>query len=119
MEETPKQAAIRRLIRRWFHAGVGKLCFALLDIVQVWCTENPTHALMGLPNFRSQRSHLINDADQERYARVHWFRSATSTMKFCVHSEPLDYWLAPYRLTLYADDTVGLLPSELFSILEV
>jgi hypothetical protein len=119
MKNTPKMKAAQRLINRRFHGGVGKLCVALLDIVRFWSMVNPTRALMGLPNFKSQRSYRVSEPEKERYARAHWFRSKTSTMKFCIHSEPLDYWLAPYRLTLYADDQSGLLPTELFSILEV
>lgn len=40
-------------------------------------------------------------------------------MKFLIESERREAWLPPYRLTLYADDRFGLLPDEVFSVLEV
>ncbi len=36
-----------------------------------------------------------------------------------MESERREAWLPPYRLTLYADDRTGLLPDEVFSVLEV
>jgi hypothetical protein len=40
-------------------------------------------------------------------------------MKFLIESDRREAWLRPYRVTLYADDRTGLLPSEVFSVLEV
>ena len=40
-------------------------------------------------------------------------------MKFLVESDRREAWLPPYRLTLYADDRTGLLPNEVFGVLEV
>jgi hypothetical protein len=40
-------------------------------------------------------------------------------MKVLIESEPSEAWLPRYRATLYADDRTGLLPSEVFSVLEV
>lgn len=40
-------------------------------------------------------------------------------MKFLIESERREAWLPPFRLTLYADDTTGLLPDEVFGVLEV
>ena len=40
-------------------------------------------------------------------------------MKLLLESERRESWLPPYRLTLYADDRTGLLPDEVFGVLEV
>jgi hypothetical protein len=40
-------------------------------------------------------------------------------MKFLIESARREAWLAPYRLTLYADDNTGLLPGEVFGVFEV
>ena len=40
-------------------------------------------------------------------------------MKLLLECERREAWLPPYRLTLYADDRTGLLPDEVFGILEV
>jgi hypothetical protein len=40
-------------------------------------------------------------------------------MKMLIESEPREAWLPPYRVTLYADDRTGLLPDEVFAVLEV
>lgn len=40
-------------------------------------------------------------------------------MRFCLESEPLDFWLAPFRVSIYPDDRVGLVPTEVKSILEL
>jgi hypothetical protein len=119
MQVTPKIQAVRQLMNRRFHAGIGKLCVALLDMLIFLCTENPSHALMQVPGFKSGRSHWVKDAERCRYHRVHWFRSVKSKMKFCIYSEPLDGWLEPFKVVLFADDQTGLLPSEVFGILEV
>jgi hypothetical protein len=40
-------------------------------------------------------------------------------MKLLLESEPREPWIWPYRETWYADDTTGLLPEDVFSVLEV
>jgi hypothetical protein len=40
-------------------------------------------------------------------------------MKFSIESKPQERWMAPFRVTLYADDKSGLLPEEVFSVLEL
>ena len=40
-------------------------------------------------------------------------------MKFLIESECRAHWLKPFRVTIYGDDRFGLLPPEVFAILEV
>jgi hypothetical protein len=40
-------------------------------------------------------------------------------MKFCIESQRRVGWIAPYRVTLIADDKIGLLPGQVFSVLEL
>jgi hypothetical protein len=97
-------------------------CEVKLDRQQLYCVQNPTAALMAVPSFKSLTGHQINrpaDGRFQAYGRVHWFESRTSGMKFLIESERREAWLPPYRLTLYADDRTGLLPDEVFSVLEV
>lgn len=97
-------------------------CVAKADRLQGYCRSNPTAALRGIPGFESVRNHRIHrpaDGRFQAYGRVHWFASATSGMKFLIESERREPWLPEYRLTLYADDRTGLLPADVFSILEV
>lgn len=39
-------------------------------------------------------------------------------MKFLIEAKPLLRWMPPYRVTLFADDDTGLLPEEVFAVLE-
>jgi hypothetical protein len=97
-------------------------CEVKLDRQQLYCVQNPTAALMAVPSFKSLTGHQINrpaDGRFQPYGWVHWFENRTSGMKFLIESERREAWLPPYRLTLYADDRTGLLPDEVFSVLEV
>jgi hypothetical protein len=97
-------------------------CMAKLDRTQGYCLSNPTAALRGVPGFDAGRGHRIDpptDGRFQAYGYVRWFERCTSTMKFLVESDRREAWLPRYRLTLYADDRTGLLPDEVFSVLEV
>src|SRR5271168_3606392 len=97
-------------------------CTAKLDRMQGYCRSDPTAALCGISDLKSGRGHRIKppaDGRFQAYGRVHWFESRTSTMKFLVESDRREAWLPPYRVTLYADDRTGLVPDEVFSVLEV
>jgi hypothetical protein len=97
-------------------------CSAKLDRFQFYCDEDPSHQLMGVPRFKSQPSHFIRPYEEGRfqpYGRVQWFEDKRSSMKFVVESKRREPWLPAYRVTLFADDRTGLLPEELFAVLEV
>jgi hypothetical protein len=53
------------------------------------------------------------------YTRAHWFGRRSSDMKFSIESKPRERWMAPFRVTLYADDKSGLLPEEVSAVLEL
>jgi hypothetical protein len=97
-------------------------CVVKLDRLQGYIRTKPTNALRGIPGFKSGQAHRIRPPAGGRfqaYGRAHWFESRTSKMKFLLESEQREAWLPPFRLTLYADDNTGLLPDEVFSVLEV
>jgi hypothetical protein len=97
-------------------------CDAKLDRFVCFCDEDPTRQLMGVLRFKSQSSHFIKpyqDGRFQPYARVHWFKDWGSEMKFKIESRRREPWMPLYRITLYADDRVGLLPEQLFAVLEV
>jgi hypothetical protein len=117
--------ALKRLTAKWAKgqgAGPVDVCIVKLDRLQGYSRKNPTAALQGIPGLKSGRSHRIkrpSDGRFQAYGRVHWFESRTSGMKLLLESERREAWLPPYRLTLYADDSTGLLPEEVFGVLEV
>jgi hypothetical protein len=97
-------------------------CVAKLDRLQGYCRLDPTPALRGTPGFKSGQAHRIRppaDGRFQAFSRVQWFERGTSGMKFLIESERREAWLPPYRLTFYADDRTGLLPDEVFVVLEV
>jgi hypothetical protein len=121
------RAALKRLATepqkvRSVGAAPTPACAAKLDRTQGYCRQNPTPALNGIPGFRRGRGHRITrpkDGRFQAYGYVQWFESRSSAMKFLIESARREAWLPPYRLTLYADDRTGLLPDEVFGILEV
>lgn len=119
-----KMREAQESLRKRFHGGIylDADCIAILDVVRFVCDENPLPALKQLPGFRSLQSTWVKRPPPGKcqgYGRVHWFQREGSRMKFCVESERREGWLAPYSITLFADDRTGLLPQEVFSILEV
>jgi hypothetical protein len=121
------RAALKRLARK---SGNGQAlapapapgCEVKLDRQQLYCAQDPTAALTAVPGFTSLTGHRVNrpaDGRFQAFGRVHWFRSTSSRMKVLIESERREPWLPPYRLTLYADDATGLLPDEVFGVLEV
>jgi hypothetical protein len=130
MRPAKMDAALAALKRRTGNPGKGQGsgqaplpgCAVKPDRLQGYCRSNPTAALRGIPGFKSRPSHRIKppkDGRFQAYGYVHWFESRRSGMKFLIESERREAWLPPYRLTLYADDATGLLPDEVFSVLEV
>ena len=51
-------------------------CEVKLDRILLFCDENPSHQLMGVPRFKSQSSHFVTpykDGRFQPYGRVQWF----------------------------------------------
>lgn len=131
MTMTPKKLATRLALKQLARkSGTRQAsapapvpgCGVKLDRQQLYCVQNPTAALTAVPGFKSMTGHRINrpaDGRFQAYGRVHWFESRTSGMKLLLECERREAWLPPYRLTLYADDRTGLLPDEVFRVLEV
>jgi hypothetical protein len=96
-------------------------CIVRLDRLQGYCEELPANAWKADPRFQSFRDYRLNAPTRERfqpYGRVHWYKSTSSGMRFCVEWKRLEAWLAPFRITMFADDATGLLPDEVFGVLE-
>ena len=97
-------------------------CTVRLDRLQLTFKQDPTLELMQAPPFQSQKAHFIRPkpgGTPPAYRRAHWFGHKKSKMKFVVESVPRQPWSTPFRLTLFSDDRTGLVPSEVFSILEL
>jgi len=100
----------------------GTQCVVRLDRLQLVCIENPRPALRDIPGFVRGCSRRIKRRPRttfQPYGRAQWFWSEKSGMKFAIECEPLHPWIAPYRLTLIADDRSGLGPREVFRIIEL
>jgi hypothetical protein len=100
----------------------GRSCVVKLDRLQGYCRRNPTRQVQAIPGLKSVTAHRVErptDGRFQAYQRVRWFHSTTSRMKVLIESEPSEAWLPPYRVTLYGDDRMGLLPDEVFAVLEV
>lgn len=113
--------AARETMRRRFHSGVGKDCVAILDRLRFVCDRDPIPALRTLPGFSAGLSRFPRRRDRESfqaYAQLRWFHHERSQMQFYVESAPQKCWLAPYSVTLIADDQTGLLPPEVVAIVE-
>jgi hypothetical protein len=124
MTLTNKMLAARKKLAERFHEGFasGKECVVILDLLRFTMTENPVKSFMALPGFRSLQSTLIKrpkPGEFRAYGRAHWFRRMGSGMKFCVESQRQKPWLAPYSVTLFADDKTGLRPEDVFPIREL
>jgi hypothetical protein len=124
MHETLSMLRARKSLMQRFHSGFnfGRECIAIVDVLRFLLSVDPLPALMKLPGVRTVQSHFIRPSRSNThyaYGRVHWFKRTDSKMKFCVESVRQHGYLAPYSLTAYADDKTGLLPAEVFPILNV
>jgi hypothetical protein len=119
----PKLRAAREALERRFHGGVNTMCIVILDVLVFVCIENPSDAVRHHPDYHARRSfypQLSTTANSPRaYARIQWFKHKSSQMRVLVESERVKPYLAPYRVTLYADDLTGLLPAQVLGLLEV
>jgi hypothetical protein len=113
-------------VGREAHSGTrpsaGRSCVVKLDRLQGYSNRIPTRQVQAIPGLKSVTAHRVARPAAGRfqaYERVHWFQSTTSGMKVLIESERREGWLPPYRVTLYADDRTGLLPAEVFSVLEL
>ncbi len=95
-------------------------CTCELDRLRILCIQNPTSTFLDHPGFLSGKSQRITPGERfEPYGRAHWLNSKTSSMSFCIESKPREPWSDPFRVTLIADNSTGLLPQEVFAVLEL
>ena len=91
-----------------------------LDRLRLSLAQNPTEAFLDHPVFHSLGGHRLKKSDRfQPYTQAHWFEHRTSGMKFSIESKPPMRWIPPYRITLFGDDKTGLLPEEVFGVLEL
>lgn len=94
----------------------------MLDVLRLGLDEDPTAALKGLDFLHSDKKHRVerNNPDEFLpYRYVHWFHGPGSAARVCVDSDRQAGWLAPFRVTMYANDVKGLLAGDVLQILEV
>jgi hypothetical protein len=95
-------------------------CVCKIDRFRGYTHENPTDVFIGHPGFRRGKACRIEKGKRfEPYGRAHWFHSRTSRTELCIESKPRETWIAPFRITLYADDRTGLLPDDVLGALEL
>ena len=117
--EKSQLAAKRFRSRLNFAAGAN--CRVILDRVRGVCHENPAASLLditGIFRIQSRRIARPSDSRFQAYDRAEWFRDRNSDMKISVESERAKPWLWPYRITFVADDATGLLPRQVFGVIE-
>jgi hypothetical protein len=119
--KAPKMLAARSALLRLSKNPRGAKCMGKIDRMQGVSDQDPTPALIGRADLHSFPARTIRrKAGTFRpYVRAQWFHSRRSTWKLAIESEPVERWLAPFRLTLFADDATGLLPNEVFGVLEL
>jgi hypothetical protein len=124
MPMSDKMLYAQQRLRQRFHAGLhpDHECIVILDVMRLSCHDNPTAAIAALPDFYSLGSHYVRSVNPQwfqPYRRVAWFKHQASGMKIRIESEPLLGSLAPYRVSIYADDQTGLRHQHVFSLLEI
>jgi hypothetical protein len=109
--------------REWLHFVLGCLWRVILDRARFGCLVDPTRFLAALSNFIALPSQQVKYFPRKvfcPYRRLQWWRDSHSGLMLLVESEPTKHWLRwPFRITIIADDATGLLPAQLFRILEV
>jgi hypothetical protein len=116
-------AAAAKRHREWLHFALGLLWRVILDRARFGCLSDPTRIIAGLSNFIAFPPQRLKPFPNHRfrpYGCVQWWRDLSSGMMLLIESEPTKHWLRwPFRITFIADDATGLLPAQLFRILEV
>lgn len=119
---TPKMLQAREELLRRFPGGPDRSCVVKLDMVRYKTKKNPIPAFKQLPGFRFLWDKPLWRKEPgafQGFGHAHWFERIGSEMKFCVESEPRESWLAPYHVSVFADDRLGLSTSDLFPIREI
>jgi hypothetical protein len=109
--------------REWLHFVLGCLWRVILDRARFGCLVDPTRFLAALSNFIALPSQTVKYFPRQGfrpYARLQWWRDRHSAMMILVESVPTRHFIRwPFRITFIADDATGLLPAQLFQILEL
>jgi hypothetical protein len=114
------RAALDVLRRRSNNPG-GAECLPRLDRLQGVCDQDPTQPLIGVAGLWSGQKRQIRAQTKgsfQPYGCAQWFHGARNGLKVAIESDRRERFLSPYRLTLFADDLTGLLPAEVFNVLE-
>jgi hypothetical protein len=114
--------ARRRLLER-LNFAPGSNWRVILDRVRIGCDVDPSRILTGVPGLVPLPPKIVKHFPRHRfqpYAQLQWWRDERSDMMILVESSRSKHWLRwPFRLTFIADDATGLLPRQLFSVLEI
>jgi hypothetical protein len=109
--------------REWLHFVIGLLWRVILDRARFGCLVDPTRFLAGVSNLIPLPPQLVKYFPRKGfcpYGRLQWWRDTRSGMMLLLESEPTKHFIRwPFRITFIADDATGLLPAQLFRVLEV
>lgn len=102
--------------------GMSQACKVRLDRLGVRCSAYSPENFHNHPQFKCTDGHSLRSRSAhgfQAYGRARWFVGVSSGFKFCLQYERRAPWIAPSRVTLYADDKTGLTPTQVFSVLEL
>jgi hypothetical protein len=114
--------ARKRLLEK-LHVDPSADWRVILDRVRFGCGQDPRPDLAGVAGLVAGPPKPLKNFPQQRfrpYAELQYWRDERSDMTVVVESAPTKHWLRyPFRMTLNADDGTGILPKQLFAVLEV
>jgi hypothetical protein len=95
----------------------------VLDRVGIGCNCDPAPILAGVSNFVPLPAKVMKHFPRRKfraYSRLQWWRDKTSGTELLVESWRTKHFIRwPYRLTFIADDGTGLLPRQVFRVIEL
>ncbi len=96
-------------------------CRTILDRLHLTTAEFPVADILSLRDYHSLKAHRIVAKDSGQpygYGRVRVLKNQKTGTEMAVLSEPRKPWLAAYRYEFRGPDTTGILPEDLFSVLQ-
>jgi hypothetical protein len=113
--------AARAALLRRMKNPLGAECVVRLDRLRGVSDQDPTSALMNIPGFRAMPIIRLRHTKGtfQPYGQAQWFHSTRNEAKFTIESDRRERFLDPFKITFFADDIDGLLPEQVFSVLEL
>src|SRR5271170_104402 len=95
-----------------------KSCFVRLDRVQVVSEAAPGEKPPEISGFKIVSDHFVRpQTSVQTYARCRQYDSTTNRTQIFWQYDRRQGWLSPWKITLIADDNLGLSRREMFQVL--